>query len=81
MARIDWAVLCDRAFFDRQDRLCIVGIVGTLAIPRLPLALSQMMLVAHLIIQSVEEVAVSIAVLTRVGIDDVGRAKGRRLTI
>ena len=44
MARIDWALLCDLAFFDRQDRLCVVGIVRRLPAPRLPLAISQMML-------------------------------------
>ena len=26
MARIDWAVLCDLAFFDLQDRLCAIGL-------------------------------------------------------
>ena len=27
MARIDWAILCDVAFFDRQDRLCTIGVI------------------------------------------------------
>ncbi|MEQ1870897.1 MAG: hypothetical protein ABL961_12840 [Vicinamibacterales bacterium] len=68
MARIDWALLCDLAFFDRQDRLCVVGIVRRLPAPRLPLAISQMMLVARLTdIRPVEEVGVSVAVVTPSG--------------
>jgi len=31
MARIAWALVCDLAFFDRQDRLCIVGSVQKLS--------------------------------------------------
>lgn len=69
MARIDWAVLCDLAFFDRQDRLCIVGITRQLPAPRLPLAISQMMLVGRLTdIQPVEEIAVSVAIVTPKGV-------------
>lgn len=68
MARIDWALLCDLAFFDRQDRLCIVGIVRKLPTPRLPLAISQVMLVAHLAdIRPIEEVEISVAVVTPSG--------------
>jgi hypothetical protein len=57
--------MCDLAFFDRQDRLCVIGIVRTVSTPRLPLAISQMMLVAHLAdIRPVEEVEISVAVVT-----------------
>jgi hypothetical protein len=69
MARLDWAVLCDLAFFDRQDRLCIVGITRKLAAPSLPLAIGQMMLVARLAdMQPVEEIAVSMAIVTPKGV-------------
>jgi hypothetical protein len=69
VARIDWALLCDLAFFDRQDRLCVVGIVRKLPAPGLPLAIGQMMLVAHLTeIRPVEEVGVSVAVITPGGV-------------
>ena len=68
MARIDWVVLCDMAFLDKQDRMCIVGIVRKLPTPSLPLAISQMMLVAHLTdIQPVEELEISVSVLTPSG--------------
>src|SRR5215470_17552671 len=64
MARIDWALLCDLAFFDRHDRLCIIGTVREFPAPRLPLALSQVMLVAKLTdIRPVEELSISIRVL------------------
>jgi hypothetical protein len=69
VARIDWALLCDLAFFDRQDRLCVVGIVRRLPAPHLPLAITQMMLVARLTdIRPVEEVAVSVAIVTPSGV-------------
>jgi hypothetical protein len=64
MARIDWAVLCDLAFLDRQDRLCVLGIVRRFPVPRLPLALHQVMLVAHLTdIQPVDEVTLCVTVV------------------
>ena len=37
VARIDWAVLCDLAFFDRQDRLSIMESIRTLSAPTLPM--------------------------------------------
>ena len=65
MARIDWALVCDLAFLDRQDRLCIVGIARRFPVPSLPLSIGQVMLVARLAdIRPVEEVAISIAVVT-----------------
>ncbi len=68
MARIDWVVMCDHAFLDRQDRLCLIGIVRRLSAPRLPLALNQVMLVARLVdIQQIDEIAISVAILTPSG--------------
>src|SRR5262245_60180500 len=69
MAGIDWAVLCDLAFFDRQERLCLVGIVRKLPIPALPLALGQVMLVGHLSdVREVEQFQISVAVVTPRGL-------------
>ena len=63
MARIDWVVACDLAFFDRQDRLCLVGVTSRLPVPRLPLAINQLMLVARLVdLRTVEQFEVSVAV-------------------
>ncbi len=64
MARIDWAFVCELAYFDRHERLCVVGIVKDFVIPQLPLALSQVMVVARCIdIQPMDEVDVEISVV------------------
>ena len=36
MARIDRALVCDHAFLDREDRLCVIGIVRGLSVAALP---------------------------------------------
>src|SRR5262245_24689682 len=65
MARIDWAVVCEHAFFDRQERLCLVGITRQLAFPSLPVGLHQLVVVARLAdILPVDEIAVSVGVVT-----------------
>ena len=64
MSRIDWAVLCDVAFMDRLDRLCIIGVTRTLPVPSLPIALHQVTLVAHLTdIQPVEDIGIAVSVV------------------
>lgn len=69
MARIDWALLCDLAFFDRQQRLCVVGIVRNLPTPRLPLAIGHLMIVGRLVeIRRADEVAVSVGIVTPGGV-------------
>lgn len=45
---IDWLVLCESAFLDETERLCLVGIADNFPVPRLPLALSEHVLVARL---------------------------------
>jgi hypothetical protein len=68
MARIDWTVLCDHALFDREDRLSIIGVIRALSTPTLPITLHQAVLVARLAdIQSVDEVAVSVGLVTPTG--------------
>lgn len=65
MARIDWAVLCDLAFMDQQDRLCVIGVTRTFPVPALPIALHQVMLVAHLTdIQPVEEIGIVVSIVS-----------------
>src|SRR5262245_37790410 len=68
MARIDWAVVCDSAFLDRQDRLSVIGIVRKLTVPGLPTTVRQLTLVAHLAdIQPVDEVAIVVGMVTPAG--------------
>jgi hypothetical protein len=69
MARIDWALACGLAFFDREDRLCVVGITRRLPVPRLPLAIDELMLVARLVdCSTVEEIEVAVAVVAPSGL-------------
>src|SRR5262245_59728226 len=69
MARIDWAVLCDHAFLDRQDRLSLIGIARQIQVARLPQTLPQVTLVARLAdIAPFDEVAISVGLVTPSGL-------------
>jgi hypothetical protein len=64
MARIDWALLCDIAFFDAHNRLSVIGVVDRLPVSELPVAIGRMMLVARLTdIETVEEVGLSVGIV------------------
>src|SRR5215813_9579028 len=68
MARIDWAVLCESAFLDRQERLCLIGIIRSLSVPTVPLTVDRTMLVAHLTdIEIVDEIAISVGMVSATG--------------
>ncbi|HKE85435.1 MAG TPA: hypothetical protein VKB50_16850 [Vicinamibacterales bacterium] len=68
MARIDWAVLCDSAFLDRDERLCLIGIIRSLSVPTVPLTVHQTMMVAHLTdIEIVDEIAISVGMVSATG--------------
>ena len=65
MAKIDWTLLCDSAFFDKQDRLCIVGVTRKLPVPRMPVTVRELTLVARLTeIQTVDELAIVVGVVS-----------------
>jgi hypothetical protein len=69
MARVDWAVVCELAFLDRQDRLCIVGVTTTLPVPHLPIVVNQLMMVARLDgLKMIEEIQVAAAVVSPSGV-------------
>ena len=69
MARIDWAVLCDQAFMDRHERLCVIGVTRQFPVPRLPIALHQVMLVAHVTdIQPIDEIGVVVSIVSPRGV-------------
>jgi hypothetical protein len=64
MARIDWLTARELAFFDRRDRLCLVGMTTRLPVPSVPLAINQLMLVARLTdLHMVEEFEVRVEVV------------------
>lgn len=68
MARLDWAVICEHAYFDRTDQLCMVSILRTLPAPRLPLVLPHLMFVGKLEnLQMVEQFDVAVGVITPQG--------------
>jgi hypothetical protein len=68
LATIDWALLCDHAFLDKQNRLCLIGIARQIPAPTLPLTLHQVMLVARLAdIAPFDEVAISVGLVTPSG--------------
>jgi hypothetical protein len=69
MARIEWTLLCELAFLDHQERLCVVGVTNQLPVPRLPLAVNQLMLVARLAdLRKTEQLEVAAGVTSPAGI-------------
>jgi len=64
MAKIDWTLLCDSAFFDKQDRLCIVGVIRKLPVATVPVMVREVTMVARLTeIQAIDELAISVGVV------------------
>jgi hypothetical protein len=47
MIRIDWIQLCEMAFLDDCDRLCMVGVMTRFPAPELPIAMRQLMIVVR----------------------------------
>jgi hypothetical protein len=68
VARVDWVLVTDLAFFDRHARLCLIGIAQRLAIPSLPVIVRQVMVAAH-VVDTVpgEAIDVGVAVSTPSG--------------
>ena len=88
MARVDWTVLCELAFLDRQDRLCVIGLTTALPVPHLPVLVNQLMVVARLDeLRPVEEIQVAAAVVSPTGIwktpsdDDVSIEMAREFVL
>jgi len=48
MAQVEWLMACDLAYFDREERLCMVGVTKHLLLPSLPVRLRGLTLVAQL---------------------------------
>ena len=68
MPRIDWAVMCERAFLDREDRLCLIGVIDRFTARSLPLAVNQVMLVASMAdVQPVGEIEVAVGIIPPCG--------------
>ena len=69
MARVDRAVACELAFLDGQDHLCVIGVTTRLPVPRLPILVNQLMLVAHLAdLKATEELQLAAAIVAPTGV-------------
>lgn len=69
MARIDWLQLCETAFLDNCNRLCVVGVMHRFPVPTLPIAVHQLMLVCRVNeLRPGEEVEVGVAIMTPSGL-------------
>jgi hypothetical protein len=69
VARIEWAQLCELAFLDRCDRLCMIGVTCRFPVPSLPLAVPQIMIAARVIdARPGEEFDVGLSVQTPSGL-------------
>jgi hypothetical protein len=68
MARVDWVLVTDLAFFDRHARLCVIGIASRLTVPSLPVIVRQIMVAAR-VVDTVpgEAIDVGVAVSTPSG--------------
>lgn len=68
MARLDWAVVCDHAYLDRMQQLCLVSIHRELTPPTLPSVLPHLMFIGRLAdLQVAEELEVTVAIITPCG--------------
>lgn len=65
MAQLEWAVVCDHAYFDRTQQLCLVSILRELPAPQLPMVLPHLMFVGKLTdVRVVEHFEVAVGVTT-----------------
>jgi hypothetical protein len=68
-ASIEWARLCETAFLDRCDRLCLIGVITHFPVPSLPVAVTQFMIAAHVVdVRLHDEVEVGVSVTTPQGL-------------
>jgi hypothetical protein len=47
MVSLDWALVCDFAYFDRADRLCMIGVETSGLIRTLPLGIHRLAIAVH----------------------------------
>jgi len=81
MAGVEWLMACDLAYFDREARLCMVGVTKHLLLPSLPVRLRGLMLVAHLTdVHPGERLSVGVVVSTPDG-DWVGPSNANGIHI
>ncbi len=68
MAQLDWALLCDHAYFDSSDRLCMLGVMRQLRTTGLPETMTRLVIVAKVTkLRVIEQFDVSVAILSPSG--------------
>jgi hypothetical protein len=68
MIRIDWAQLCEMAFLDDCDRLCMIGITTRLPAPHLPIAMRQIVIVVRIAdVEAEESFGIGVSMVTPCG--------------
>jgi hypothetical protein len=69
MAHIEWLQLCDTAFLDNRDRLCVISVINRFPVPALPIAVHQLTLVARVVdLRPGEEIEVGLSIMTPSGL-------------
>jgi hypothetical protein len=69
MARIEWIQLCETAFLDNCDRLCMVGVTNRFPVPTLPIAVHQLMIAARVVdVRPGEGIDVGVSIATPSGL-------------
>lgn len=69
MIRIDWVQLCEMAFLDDCDRLCMIGIMTRFPAPQLPVAMRQIVIVARVAdVEAEETFGIGVSMLTPSGV-------------
>jgi len=69
MATIAWLHLCETAFVDNCDRLCLIGVTHRFPVPALPVAVHHVMLAGRVVdARPGEEIEVSVAITTPSGL-------------
>ena len=69
MIRIDWVQLCEMAFLDDCDRLCMIGIMTRFPAPQLPIAMRQVMIVLRIAdVQAEESFGIGVSMTTPCGV-------------
>jgi len=69
MATLAWLHLCETAFLDNCQRLCVIGLTNRLSVPVVPIAAHQLML-AGLVVdhRPGEEIEIGVAITTPGGL-------------
>jgi hypothetical protein len=69
MIRIDWVQLCEMAFLDDCERLCMIGVTTRLPAPALPIAMRQLVIVVRISdVQAEETFGIGVSMVTPCGV-------------